>query len=522
MRRAASAARLLTAITLLSRILGYGRDMLIAWIFGTGLFTDAFIAAFRIPNVLRRLFGEGALGMGFIPIYSACLRREGPAAAHRLAASAVQMMVVMLVPVVILGAVGSPWVVRLIAPGYAVGSPVYALAVELTRIMWPYVFFAGVVAMIAGVLNAQGHFAAPALAPVGLNLVLIFTLLTTAGLSMTTAIGIKALAVGVVVAGGVQLLIQLPALKARRIALWHPVWPPHPELGAVGRMAVPAALGSASFQFNIVIGTLLASFLAPGSISSLFFADRLIQFPLGLFAVSASTALLPGLSRLAAGADWPHFVATFQKALRLVWFVTLPAMTGLVVLRMPIVQVLLERGAFGSNSTRLTSEAVLCYGTGLWAYAGLRIVQTAFYALKDARTPLAVAAVGMAFNLVVGAGLMHPLGHKGIALAAAGAAATSLGLLLIALRRKIGNLGGKAITLAFIRAGCCSILMGIMVTALLHWLPIDPQAGLAVNGVRLLVCVTAGLAGYLALSWLTNSRELQMLYRFVRHRDLPP
>jgi putative peptidoglycan lipid II flippase len=189
---------------------------------------------------------------------------------------------------------------------------------------------------------------------------------------------------------------------------------------------------------------------------------------------------------------------------------------------MPIVQVLLERGAFGSNSTRLTSEAVLCYGTGLWAYAGLRIVQTAFYALKDARTPLAVAAVGMAFNLVVGAGLMHPLGHKGIALAAAGAAATSLGLLLIALRRKIGNLGGKAITLAFIRAGCCSILMGIMVTALLHWLPIDPQAGLAVNGVRLLVCVTAGLAGYLALSWLTNSRELQMLYRFVRHRDLPP
>ena len=440
--RAASAARLLTLMTLISRILGYVRDMLIAWTFGTGLFTDAFIAAFRIPNVLRRLFGEGALSMGFIPIYHACLRREGPSGARRLAASAAQMLVLILVPVVILGVVGSPWIARLIAPGYPVGSPVYAMTVELTRIMWPYLLFAGLVALMAGILNAQGHFAAPALAPVGLNLVLIITLLLAAEFTMSAAVRVRALAVGVVIAGGIQLLIQLPALRARKITLWRPEPSPHPDLAAVGRMALPAVLGTASLHFNIVIGTLLASFLAPGSISSLFFADRLIQFPLGLFAVSASTALLPGLSRLAAEADWPQFVATFQKAMRLVWFITLPAITGLVVLCAPIVQVLLERGAFSSNSTRLTSEAVLCYGTGLWAYAGLRIVQTTFYALKDARTPLVAAVAGMVINLVLGAVLMRFLAHKGIALATAVAAIANLGLLLIALRRRFGNMDG--------------------------------------------------------------------------------
>ena len=520
MIRAASAARLLTTITLISRILGYFRDMLIAWVFGAGFFSDAFIAAFRIPNAVRRLFGEGTFSMGFIPVYHACRQREGPASARRLAASSVQVLALVLLGVMACGLIGSPWIVRVMAPGFILGSPVYDLTLELMRIMWPYLFFGVIVALIAGILNAQGHFAAPALAPVGLNMVLITALLLIAGLGLSADRGIRILALGVLVAGLVQLLIQLPALRSRGLSLWPPVLPPHAKLGAAARMTLPAVLSTASFQLNILVGTLLASFLEPGSISALFFADRLVQFPLGLFAISGATALMPGLSRLAARSEWHDFNTAFQEALRLVWFVTLPAMTGLVVLRVPIIQVLLERGAFSSNSTRLTSEALLCYGTGLWAYGGLRIVQTAFYALKDARTPLKAAGLGMLINLVLGAGLMQALGHKGVALGTACAAVANLGILLMALRRKTGTLGGKAAMRAFIQAAFCSMVMGFAVAGLLDWMRFDHREGMGAAGLQLATCILAGVAVYLIMAWLCRSRELRALGRIARPKGM--
>ncbi len=515
MARAASATRLLAVITLVSRVLGYVRDMLIAWVFGTGLSSDAFIAAFRIPNAVRRLFGEGAFSMGFIPVYNACRQREGEAGARRLAASTLQVLALMLLGLIACGLIASPWIVRAMAPGFAVGSPIYALTLELMRLMWPYLLFAGLVAMIAGILNAQGHFAAPALAPVGLNLVLIAALLAITFRGLPAVQGVRLLAVGVVAAGLVQLLIQVPPLRSRGLALWRPVLPPHAELGAAVRMTLPAALSTASFQLNILVGTMLASFLAPGSISSLFFADRLIQFPLGLFAVSAATALMPSLTRLAARSEWSDFNTAFQETLRMVWFVTLPAVTGLVVLRVPIVQVLMERGAFSSNSTRLTSEAILCYGTGLWAVGGMRVVQTAFYALNDARTPLKAAGLGMLVNLVLGAGLMQLLGHKGIALGTAGAALVNLAVLLLALRRRAGTLGGKSALVAFLQAACCTAVMGFAVTRLLDWMPFDPMVKPALAVFQLLACVLGGVVVYLSMAWLVRSRELFALGRLA-------
>ncbi len=516
MKRTAAAVRLLTVITFVSRLLGYGRDMLIAGVFGTGVFSDAFIAAFRIPNVVRRLFGEGAFSMGFIPVYDACLQREGPAGARRLAASTVQVLGLILLGVIAGGLIFSPLLVRALAPGFAPGSPVYDLTLDLMRIMWPYLFFGGLVAMIAGILNAQGHFAAPALAPVGFNLILIAVLLLITGLELSSPRGARMLAAGVLAAGMVQLLIQVPALRAQGVPIWRCVLPPHAALGAAARLTLPAAVGTASFQLNILVGTLLASFLEPGSIAALFFADRLIQFPLGLFVVSGATALMPALSRLAARAEWHGFNTAFQEALRLVWFVTLPAMVGLVVLRVPIVQVLLERGAFSSDSTRLTSEALLCYGTGLWAYGGLRIVQAALYALKDARTPLRAAGVGMLVNLLLGAGLMPFLGHRGIALATAGAAVLNLGWLLRTLRRKTGTLGGRPMRRAVVRAAICSAAMGLAVAGLRDWIGIDPRAGAGAAGLKLACCIAAGVGVYLGMAWLLRSRELIALGRIAR------
>lgn len=516
MTQTASAVRLLTAITLVSRILGYGRDMLFAGVFGTGLVSDAFIAAFRIPNVVRRFFGEGAFSMGFIPVYTTCLQREGPAGARRLAAAAVQALGMILLAVIAGGLIGSPLIVRAVAPGFIPGSAVYDLTLDLMRIMWPYIFFGGLVAMLAGILNAQGHFAAPALAPVGFNLILIAVLLVIAALKRPAPAGAVILAGGVLAAGLAQLLIQAPALRSRGMTVWRPVVPPPASLGAAARMTLPAAVGTASFQLNILIGTLLASFLESGSIAALFFADRLIQFPLGLFAVSGATALMPALSRLAARAEWSDFNAAFQEALRLVWFVTLPAMVGLVVLRVPIVQVLLERGAFSSNSTRLTSEALLCYSTGLWAYAGLRIVQTAFYALKDVRTPLKAAGLGMLVNLLLGAGWMPLWGHRGVALATACAAVVNLGVLLTALRRKTVPLGGRPALRALTQAVLCSAVMGFAVAGLRDWIGIDPRCGVATAGLQLAFCIAAGVGVYVSLAWLCRSRELIALGRIVR------
>ncbi len=508
--------RLLTAITLVSRVLGYGRDMLLAGIFGTGLTSDAFIAAFRIPNIIRRFFGDGAFSMGFIPVYNSCLQREGPAGARRLGASTLQALAMILLGVIAGGLIGSPLIVRALAPGFAPGSAAYHLTLDLLRIMWPYLFFGGLVAMIAAILNAQGHFAAPALAPVAFNLILIAVLLLIAVAERPAHAGAAMLAGAVLVAGMVQLLIQVPALRSRGLALWRPVFPPHASLGAAARMTLPAAVGTASFQLNILIGTLLASFLEPGSIAALFFADRLVQFPLGLFAVSGATALMPALSRLAARAEWHDFNIAFQEALRLVWFVTLPAMVGLLVLRLPIVQVLLERGAFGSNSTRLTSEALLCYGIGLWAYAGLRIVQTALFALKDARTPLKAAGLGMLVNLLLGAGLMSFWGHRGVALATACAAVINLGVLLLALRRKTGTLGGRQALRALAQAIFCSAVMGTAVTGLRDWIGIDPRAGTGIASLKLALCIAAGVGVYAGMARICRSRELTALGRIIR------
>ncbi|MDJ0990924.1 MAG: murein biosynthesis integral membrane protein MurJ [Desulfobacterales bacterium] len=516
MTRTASAVRLLTAITFLSRILGYVRDMLFAGVFGTGLISDAFIAAFRIPNVVRRFFVEGAFSMGFIPVYHTCLQREGPAGARRLAASALQALGLILLGVIAGGLIGSPLIVRGLAPGFAPGSSAYALTLDLMRIMWPYLLFGGLVAMIAGILNAQGHFAAPALAPVGFNLILIAVLLLAMGLELPGRRSALVLAVGVVAGGVAQLLIQVPAVRSRALPLWRPVFPPHAALGAAARMTLPAAAATASFQLNILVGTLLASFLAPGSIAALFFADRLVQFPLGLIAVSGATALMPTLSRLAARAAWHDFNDVFLEALHLVWFVTLPAMVGLLVLRVPIVQVLLERGAFGSNSTRLTSEALLCYGTGLWAYAGLRIVQTALYALQDVRTPLKTAGLGMLVNLLLGAGLMPFMGHRGVALATAVAAVVNLVLLLLALRRRTGTLGGRQGLRALAQAVFCSAAMGLAVAGLRDWIGIDPRAGTVFAVLQLVFCIAAGVGVYMGMAWLCRSRELIALRRIVR------
>lgn len=512
---------MVVSATLASRILGYARDMLIAWSLGAGIHADAFIVAFRLPNMVRRLVGEGALGMAFIPVFHEHARRRGPKAAIDLAVVAFRRLAALLGVLVLLALVFAPLIVRALAPGFAEAGDRLALTVHLARIMMPYLLLVGLVALAMGILNALGHFTAPALAPVVLNVAMLGAVGIGLWLTPSAAMRAAILAVGVVIGGALQLALQVPVLVRHEVRFWRPAHLDGGLLGRFGRSAVPVMLGGAAYQVNVLLGTLMASYLAAGSVSFLFYADRLVQLPLGIFAVPAVTVLMPELSRQAAELRLEAMKQTLRQSLKLVWFVTLPAMVGLIVLREPIVAILFERGAFGSDSTRLTAQALLWYGTGLWAYAALRILLAVLFALQDSRRPLQAAGVSVMVNLGAGVVLMSIMGHGGIALAASLAAAVNVVILAIVLRRKIGPLGTAEMVPAVVRIVGCALLMGAMV----YWLN-DRTATLAARGTafeigRLAGCVALGVIAYAAGSSVCRGEELRICWQMVLRRKKP-
>ena len=516
-------AGVVVSATLLSRILGYVRDMLIAWSFGAGIYADAFIVAFRIPNMFRRLVGEGGFGMVFIPVFHAHAQRRGLQDALNLTAVIFRRLAFILFLIVLLGTVFAPVVVHTLAPGFLPSGETLHLSVKLTRIMMPYLLCVGLVAMSMGVLNALGHFTAPALAPVVLNVSMITAILIGVWLAPSMAIRVGLLAAGVVLGGGLQFAMQVPFLIRREVRFWKK---PRPESGALaqfGRSALPVILGGATYQINVLLGTLLASYLAAGSVSYLFYADRLVQFPLGIFAVSAVTVMMPGLSQYAVENHMDAVKQTLFKSLRLIWFVTVPAMVGLIVLREPIVALLFERGAFSSNSTHLTANALLWYSTGLWAYAAMRILLAVFYAMQDAYRPLKAAAVSVVINLAAGALLMQVMGHSGIALATALSAFVNVGLLFFLLRRKIGPLGGMRMLPAVLRISGCAFFMGAVIQWLHTWLTAGALGGRGATPLgHVVLCVLTGVAVYTAAAFLCRSDELYTCFQMISKRTKTP
>lgn len=515
-------AGVVVTATFVSRILGYVRDMLIAWSFGAGIYADAFIVAFRIPNLSRRLVGEGALGMAFIPVFHDHARRRGPAAAIDLAVVVFRRLALVLAILVLMGIVACPALVRGLAPGFTASGDQFQLTVQLTRIMFPYVLLVGLVALSMGILNAMGHFSVPALAPVALNVAMITAIVT--GVWMAPSMPLRAvfLAIGVVVGGLIQLGIQFPVLERYGVRLRSRARLTSGALGRFGRSALPVMLGGATCQVNVLLGTLLASYLAVGSVSSLFYADRLVQFPLGIFAISAVTVMMPGLSRKAADQDLEAMKQILRQSLLLVWFIIVPSMAGLIVLREPIVAILFERGAFDSNSTRLTVDALLWYSTGLWAYAALRILLAMFYALQDPYRPLKAAVLSVGANLLGGLLLMQVMGHGGIALAAALAATVNVILLFFMLRRQIGPLGGRKMLPAAGRILGCTLLMGAGVHLLDTWLQTMTTPSAIFQIGRLGCGIAVGVGVYAAAAFFCRSPELHTCWQMVRRWKKAP
>jgi putative peptidoglycan lipid II flippase len=518
--RVTKAAGVVGAATLLSRILGFVRDVVVAWFFGAGLAADAFFVAFRIPNLLRRLFAEGSLTISFVPVFTEYLYSRGDKEAFRLARSCWWLLTLILLAVSLLGILVAPWIVRIIAPGFFAVPEKFALTVLLTQIMFPYIFFIGLVALAMGILNALGHFAAPALAPVLLNVAMIGSVALISPYLEKPSLG---LAIGVMIGGALQLALQIPFLirKGFHLMVKGPLY--HSAVKRIALLMTPAVFGAAVYQINIFVGTLLASLLPEGSVSYLYYADRLVQFPLGVFAIALATAVLPSLSRQAATGDMEGLRSSFSHALRLVFFITIPALVGLIVLREPIVRLLFERGAFDPTTTDMTAMALLYYAVGLWAFSGVRIVVATFYALQDTKTPVKMAVISLLANIILSVLLMGPMRHGGLALATSLASGLNLMLLVLALKKRLGRIGGRDILQSAVKSTMSAALMGTMILFVTKW--VAPQT---VSGSWYLLTlvgggVAVGAVFYLGVAWLFKCPEvvtaIDMVKTSLRRRN---
>jgi len=497
----------------LSRIFGFVRDVVIAGYFGAGLSSDAFFVAFRIPNLMRRLFAEGSLSVSFIPVFTEYLSNQGKDDAFELARSAIRLLSILLVATTIAGIFLSPVIIRVIAPGFAGSPEKLSVTIFLTRIMFPYIFFIGMVALSMGILNVLGHFAAPALAPVLLNISIIGSAFLISPHMSDPVVG---LAIGVLIGGCLQLVLQIPFLVKKGFFFWEKakVW--HSGLKKIGLLMLPTIFGSAVYQVNILVGTLLASLLAEGSVSYLYYADRLVQFPLGIFAIATATAVLPSLSRQAAKRDLPAVRDTFSYAMRLVFFITIPSMVGLIVLREPIVALLFKRGAFDAETTRLTAYALLYYAVGLWAFSAVRIVVSTFYSLQDTRTPVRAAIISVGVNILLGIILMGPLKHGGLALSTSLASMVNLALLIQALRVKIGALELRNITRSAFKTIICSTIMGMVVWAVAQLIIPSENSTLLSLFFGIMGSIGTGIILYGVFSLLLKSQELNHVLAIVK------
>jgi putative peptidoglycan lipid II flippase len=505
-RNVSRAAGIIGFYTFLSRILGLVRDVVLARYFGSGMAADAFFVALRIPNLLRRLFAEGSLTIAFIPVFTEYLRQKTKVEAFQLAAVVLTLLTLALSLLALTGILFSPWIVRIQAFGFGSSGIKYELTVLLTRITFPYVFLIGLTALCMGILNSLRHFAAPAAAPIFLNVGIIGATLWIAPRLEEPIVGV---AIGVLIGGILQVGLQVPWILKEGLPL-APTWmPDHPAVKRIGVLMVPALFGSAIYQFNHFIGTLLASFLPEGSISWLYYADRLVQFPLGVFAIAVSTAALPSFSRQVAAQDLQELVKTLGHALRFVFFIAIPSTVGLMITGKLIIKVFFERGAFDAHAGAMTFEALLGYSIGLWAFSGIRILASAFYAFQDTRTPVKIATVALAANVLFSLLLMGPLKHGGLALALSLASALQFALLAYALKLRLRTWPLVPILSSALKSFLSSVIMAMCVYALYDtfWIETDSPSGLYSGGV-LIALVLSGLLVYLSAARILGCPEV--------------
>src|SRR6185369_4092182 len=408
------------------------------------LATDAFFAAFQIPNMLRRFFAEGALTSAFVPTFSATLNQRGEEEARELANICFTLLTIVMAAITLAGILFSPWIVGLMFPGFRTVPGKFELTVLLNRLMFPYIFFISLVALCMGILNTLRHFFTPAISTVFLNIAMILAALCLRGFF---EVPITALAVGVLIGGCIQLVMQLPVLWRMGFPLKPDFNFRSPEICTIALLMLPSVFGVGVYYLNITVSAILASLLPQGSVSYLYYAQRLFEFPQGIFTASVAQAVLPSMSRQAADGDIDGMKSSLSFGVRLMLFITIPAMAGLMVCSTPIFSLIFMGGAFDYATAVNSALALMYYSIGLSFVALTRVLAPVFYALKDTKTPVYTAFAAFIINLCFSLALMGPLKHGGLALATTLSAFCNMLLLLWLLKRKIGHFGGKSIIL---------------------------------------------------------------------------
>jgi len=517
-RRLIQAAGLVSALTMTSRVLGLVRETAFAALLGTTVHGDAFRIAFRFPNMLRDLFAEGALSAAFVPTYSKVLNEEGRERANQLVGRVITLLLVIVSGLLVAAYVGARPLVGELAPGFRDIPGKLDMTADLTRVTFVFLPFVSLSAVAMGMLNAEHRFGLPAFAPAVFNLVAI---IWAGGLwwSGASPAGVAfGWAIGVVLGGVAQLVIQLPALGRQGFRLRLSWSPRDPGVVRILRLMAPATIGLAAIQINVVVNSRFASW-EPGAVSWLEFAFRLLHLPIGVFGVALGTIAGAGLARRAAHGDMDGFRETLRDSLRLVWFVAIPATLGLVVLREPIVRLIYERRRFTAEDTLATAAALGLYAIGLVGYTAVKVLAPAFYALNQSRTPLlgSLAAVGTNLVLVV---FLNPLfGFRAIALAMAVGALVNASVLLIAFERREGGLRGQGLGGGGLMMGLAAIPMGIAVwgseAGLSAWLG---DTSLPARLAGTLLPIVLGVMVYAATSMALGVPEVRRIVSMIRER----
>jgi putative peptidoglycan lipid II flippase len=511
--RIAQAVGVLSSVTALSRILGFLRDAITAAYFGAGGAMDAFLVAFRLPNMLRNLFAEGSLTVAFVPVFVETLEREGRDRADRLGHITFTVLGAVLLIVSAAGVLGAPLLVQAMAWGFLAEPAKFELTVHLTRVVFPYIGLIGLTALAGGMLNALGDFASPALAPVVLNIAIIAAVV---GLSRFLSPPVRSAAYGVILGGICQLALQWRALRQRGFRFRLDLRWRDPALRRILYLLGPRVFGVAVYQVNIFVSTLLATWLPNGSVSYLYYAERLFQLPLGIFAVSAGTAALPSLSRLAARNDMEGLRDTLSETLRMTAFLVIPAAIGLWVLAHPILRVLLQRGSFNSAMADATARALAFYALALVPVAGVKVVAPAYYALNDMKTPVWAAFWALLVDIAASLALMGPMKHVGLAFASSISNGFNLVYLLWHLRGRVGGLPLAGLGTPLLRMAAGAAAMGTAVALSSAWVPWGGGRWMASTALGALVVI--GFSTYLAVCHWIGLRDPSRLLGVVARR----
>ena len=541
----ARSAGIVSIAVMFSRLFGLAREMIFANFFGAGFLTDAYVVAFRLPNVLRDLFAEGALSVAFVKVFTDYQIKLGEKAAWRLASLIFNLLAVVLSIVCIVGIIFSKELVGLVADGFSPEKA--ALATTLTQIMFPYILLVSLAAVAMGVLNTKNIFGIPASASTVFNIVSICIGL---GLAYWLSGGgwtvpkdknaipdsaaqwaIIGMSIGTLIGGASGLAMQLPSLYRVGFRFSPVIALADEGVKKVIALMTPAILGTSAVQINVLVNTYFVSSI-DGAQGWLNYAFRLMQFPIGLFGVAVGTAAIPVLSRLAAEGKKGEFRDTISSSMNLVFLMTLPSACGLIVLGEPIIRLIYERGRFDALATQMTATALIGYSIGLTGYAAIKILSPAFYALDDAKTPMIIALASIVVNFVGCYGLREwfshygvtpetpfGYGHVGVALATSLVALVNFTALAYLLRRKISRLNGRAILSAFIKIAISSAVLSVVCYASYHLILARwGSAGMKMRLIEAFVPIALGGAAFVGCALVLRVHELHQLYALMSKR----